>query len=87
MVFRSHYNCWEIMNCDNLDCLARREPEIPCWEIARKAEAYHNVSNTCIDCVIYILNKQETSVLNSNELKNIIKKQVENFGAAHRGCI
>ena len=77
-----NFKCWEIMNCDELDCPARREPETPCWEIAKRIEDYRNVSNTCKDCVVYIL-KEKTSVLNKKELQNIIKqrgllKKIEN---------
>jgi hypothetical protein len=51
MVYYPNYKSWEIMDCDNLDCPARCEAKIPCWEIARRVEAYHNVSNTCRDCI------------------------------------
>ena len=83
----SNYKCWEIMNCDNLNCPARREPETPCWEIAKRVEAYHNVSNTCRDCVVYILIK-ETSVLSMNKLKNLIEQKEfwENI-TRHQNCI
>jgi hypothetical protein len=88
MVFTSVYKCWEIMNCDNLDCPARHEPETPCWEIARKVEAYHNASNTCNDCVVYIL-KEETSDVNIKKLQNSIKQKgyVKNISAGHHVCI
>ena len=88
MVSYSNDKCWEILNCGNVDCPARGEPKIPCWEIARRVETYHNVSNTCRDCVIYIL-KEETSVLSINKLKNIIIKRehLKNFEAEHQGCI
>ena len=88
MVSYPNSKCWKIMNCDNLDCPARREPEIPCWEIARRGGAYHNVSNTCRDCVVYLL-KDETSILSINKLQNIIKQReyLKIFGAGHQGCI
>jgi len=88
MVFYPNYKCWEVMNCDNLDCPARLEPEIPCWEIARRGEAYHNISNTCRDCVVFLL-KDETSIFSIKKLQNIItqRKYVKNFGAVHQGCI
>ena len=69
-----NFKCWEIMNCDDLDCPARREPETPCWEIAKRIQDFRNVSNTCKDCVVYLL-KGETSVLSKEELQNIIKQK------------
>ncbi len=80
-------NCWEFMNCDNLDCPARCEPETPCWEIAKRDEAYHNVSNTCRDCIVYLL-KEETSVLSIKKVQNIVKQRGlwENIGTGHQVC-
>ena len=74
MISYPNYKCWEIMNCDNLNCPARREPETPCWEIAKRVEDYRNVSNTCKDCIVYIL-KEKTSVLDKKELHLIIKQR------------
>ena len=87
MVSYPNYKCWEIMNCDNLNCPARREPETPCWEIAKRIENYHNVSNTCKDCVVYIL-KEETSFLSKKELHNIIKQRglLKNIGTGLQVC-
>ena len=87
MVSYPNYKCWEIMNCDNLNCPARREPETPCWEIAKRIEAYRHVSNTCKDCVVYIL-KEETSVLSKKELQNIIKQRglLKNIGTGLQVC-
>jgi hypothetical protein len=68
----SDLKCWEIRNCDNLDCPARSEPETPCWEIAKRIEAFHDVSNTCSDCIVYLLQK-ETSVLNNKEIQKILR--------------
>ena len=78
MVFLYNFKCWEIVHCDNLDCLARMEPETPCWEIAKRFESYHNVSNTCRDCAVYILLK-ETPLLSIGHLKNTEK--------GHQVCI
>ena len=49
---------WEIINCDNLDCFARSEPKIPCWEIAKNVESYRKVLNTCRDCIVYLIHKE-----------------------------
>ena len=83
----SALKCWDIINCDNLDCPARKEPETPCWEIAKRIEAYHDVSNTCRDCIVSLL-KKETSVLNNNEIQNILRhrRQSEKIGAGYLAC-
>ena len=73
--------CWEIMNCENPDCLARLEPEIPCWEIAKRVKAYHNISNTCRDCIVYILNC-EASVIGVKQ-RRLLRKN----GTVHQVCI
>ena len=71
MVNYSNYNCLEIMNCDILDCPARLEPETPCWEIAKRIEDFNDISNTCNDCIVYIL-KEKANVLSKKELHEII---------------
>jgi hypothetical protein len=88
MISYPNYKCWEIMNCDNLNCPARREPETPCWEIAKRVEDYRNVSNTCKDCIVYIL-KEKTSVLDKKELHLIIKQRglLKNIGKGQNVCI
>jgi len=86
MISYSTYKCWEIMNCKNPDCLARFEPEIPCWEIARKVEAYHDLSNTCCDCLVYKL-KNEALRVNLKKFRNIRRWHSRNFAAGHQGCI
>ena len=84
----SNMKCWEIMNCDNLDCPARREPKTPCCEIAKRFDDYRNVSYTCNDCIVYIL-KEETSVLDKKELSLIIKQRelLKNIGTDHQVCV
>ena len=79
--------CWEIMNCDNLDCLARSEPETPCWEIAKRIGDYRDVSNTCRDCVVYLLQKNP-SVLSKKELQNILRQKglSEKIGTVNPVC-
>jgi hypothetical protein len=80
--------CWEIINCDHLDCLARSEPETPCWEIAKRVEAFLDVSNTCRDCIIYLLQK-ETSVLSKKEIQEILRHRAdsERIGTGYLACI
>jgi len=88
MVSYPTYRCWEIMHCDNLDCPARREPDIPCWELARKVEAYHTTTNTCNDCVVYLL-KDEGSIPGTRKLQDLIRKResLKNKGTCHHVCI
>ena len=84
----SDLKCWDIMNCVKLDCTARIEPENPCWEIAKRIEAFQNVSHTCSDCIIYLL-KEEPSVLSKKKLQNIIRQRVllKNIGTSHQVCV
>ena len=88
MISYSDLKCWEIINCDHLDCLARSEPETPCWEIAKRVEAFRNVSNTCRDCIVFLL-QQETSVLSKKEIKEISKHRGYSgkIGTGYRACI
>ena len=88
MVSYPNYKCWEIMKCGNLNCPARLEPETPCWEIAKRIEAFNNISNTCKDCIVYIL-KEEAHVLSKKELHNIIieRRLWKNIGKARQACV
>jgi hypothetical protein len=84
----SGHRCWEITNCDNLNCPARGEPETPCWEIAKRDEEYHNILNTCEDCIVYLL-KVETSILDIKELQNIFLQRglLNNIETDHLACV
>ena len=66
--------CWEIIKCNNWDCPARNEPEVPCWEIAKKVGAYVEISNTCRDCIVCII-KKKISVIANKDLQDFIKKK------------
>jgi hypothetical protein len=90
----NNLKCWEIMNCANRDCPARSDPETPCWEITKRNVAYHNVSNTCRDCVVYLF-KEETSVLSKKAsvlskkgFQNILRQRalLKNIEAGHQVC-
>ena len=82
------FKCWEIMNCDNLHCPARHEPDVHCWEIAQKLDAYHNTSNTCRDCVVFLL-KDETSEMGRRKLQKIMKQRVhfKDTDNGHQICL
>ena len=79
--------CWEIMKCNNLDCLARSEPETPCWEIAKRIGAYCDISNTCRDCIVYLL-KEITTAISPKELQEILKQRglFEKIGTDYPVC-
>ena len=79
--------CWEIMKCNNLDCPARSEPETPCWEIAKRIGAYRDISNTCRDCIVYLL-KRTTSAIIQKELQEILKQRglFEKIGSDYPVC-
>ena len=70
----SDMKCWEIINCAKLDCLARSEPETPCWEIAKYVESYIEIANTCRNCIVYFIHK-ETSVLSLKKIQEILKNR------------
>ncbi|KPK26856.1 MAG: hypothetical protein AMJ61_07705 [Desulfobacterales bacterium SG8_35_2] len=82
-----NYNCWDIMKCENIHCHARHETETPCWDVARKIEAFHNISNTCLDCIVYIF-KNELSTLSTKKAQNIIKQRLndQNLKTKHQVC-
>ena len=75
------------MKCGNLNCPARLEPETPCWEIAKRIETFNNISNTCKDCIVYIL-KDDAYFLSKKELHNIIIERGlwKNIGKARQAC-
>jgi len=79
--------CWEIMKCNNLDCPARSEPETPCWDIAKRIGAYRHISNTCRDCIVYLL-KEITSAITQKELQEILKQRglFEKIGTDYPVC-
>jgi len=79
--------CWEIMKCNNLDCPARSEPETSCWEIAKRIGAYRDISNTCRDCIVYLL-KKTTSAITQKELQEILKQRglFEKIGKDYPVC-
>ena len=88
MDYDSSYSCWEMMNCDNLDCPARHEPETPCWEIAKRDDIYQNNVKNCKVCVVYIL-KAEAAAVALNKIKKLTVQREfwERLGSRHRNCI
>jgi len=84
----SDLKCWEIISCDHLDCLARCEPDKPCWAIARRIGAFRDVSNTCHDCIVYLL-KNDGAVADRKEIEEVLNNRTnpEKIGTGHRTCI
>ena len=84
----SDLKCWEIINCDHWDCLARTEPETPCWRIAIRVASFRHVSNTCRDCIVYLLQK-DTSVFSKKETEEILSHRgnSKKIGTGYRTCI
>jgi len=90
MTLYSELKCWEIIKCDHLDCLARSEPETPCWKIAKRVWAFRDVSNTCRDCIVYLLQNEISASINKKEkigeiLRN--RESYKNIGTGYRACI
>ena len=79
--------CWEIINCDHWDCLARCEPETPCWQIAKRVGSFRDFSNTCRDCIVYLL-KRTASAITQKELQEILKQRglFEKIGTDYPAC-
>ena len=88
MILFRELKCWEIINCDHWNCLARNEPKTPCWQIAKRVGAFHDVSNSCRDCIVHLLQK-ETSVFSQKEIEEILSHRgdSEKIGTGYRACI
>ncbi|MGB5884207.1 MAG: hypothetical protein WBD61_10600 [Desulfobulbales bacterium] len=80
--------CWEIINCDHWDCLARCEPETPCWQIAKRVGSFRDFSNTCRDCIVYLI-KNEAPDADKNEFVKIMSQRgnSDKIGTGYRACI
>ena len=67
--------CWEIMKCENSDnCIARSEPETPCWEIVGWLKDFRSAFNICTDCIVYMLH-QDVSPFSKKEYQDILEKK------------
>jgi hypothetical protein len=89
MTLYSELKCWEIINCDHLDCLARSEPETPCWQIAKRLWAFRDVSNTCHDCIVYLLQNEMSAINKKEKIGEILRNResYKNIGTGYRACI
>ena len=88
MTLYSDLKCWELLHCDHLDCLARTEPETPCWRIAIRVGSFRHISNTCRDCIVYLLQKN-AAVFSKKETEEILsqRENFEKIGTGYRACI
>jgi len=63
------------MQCENSDgCPARINPTKRCWEIASDLEDYRKANNICRDCIVYVLEAEE-SVLSQQEIDTILAQK------------
>ena len=88
MTLYTDLKCWEIINCDHWDCLARNEPGTSCWKIAKRVGSFRDTSNTCRDCIVYLL-QNETSVISKKEIIEILNHRgnFDRIGSGYRACI
>jgi hypothetical protein len=65
------------MNCDGSEeCLAKKHPETPCWELANEIGDYRRFCSICQDCIVFVL-KKNIAVLSDKQKKSILQKKVE----------
>lgn len=70
------WSCWEITKCEGTDnCLARKQSEKACWEIAGELEDYRSVFNVCTDCIVYLL-KHEGNTMPKKKIRAIVKQKI-----------
>jgi len=80
--------CWEIINCDHRGCLARTEPETPCWQIAKRVGSFWDVSHTCCDCIVSLI-RNENSEIRKKEIFEILndRENSDKIVTGYRACI
>ena len=64
------------------------EPETSCWQIAKQVGSLRDVSNTCRDCIVYLL-QSETSIISKKEIFEILnhRENSKKMGTGCRVCI
>lgn len=74
--------CWEIMNCEDGDCIVRRNPDKECWEMVKELEDYRAEFDICSDCIVYVvktgslnISEQEIAFLSAQKHNCILSKQ------------
>lgn len=74
---RSEWLCWEIMQCGSPEnCLAKKNPEKPCWEIASELGSDMHCLNVCRDCIVRLI-KENNPLLSNWEIVEILKVRAE----------
>jgi hypothetical protein len=88
MTLYKHLKCWEIISCNHLECLARIEPQTSCWQLAKKFQSFHYVSNTCQDCIVNLL-QHGAPIFSKKEIEEIVNHRVnsEKIGTSYFACI
>lgn len=74
-------SCWEIMQCGAEECVARKHPHTPCWEIVHEMGYFQSTLNICKDCIVFV-SKQNPPVLTAGELANILEHKAA-YGMPH----
>ena len=74
MSSKNSLNCWEIMKCENENCVARLDPEIPCWEHAAEVDDHRRAFNVCEDCLVYLI-KEGGVEFSEPEMKDIMEQR------------
>jgi len=65
-------SCWEIMQCGAEECVARKNPGTPCWEVVREMGYFQSTFNVCKDCIVFV-SKQNPPILTARELDSILE--------------
>ena len=88
MTSYSDLKCWELINCDHLECLARSEPETPCWQLAKRGGSFRDFSNTCSDCIVCLL-QRDASVFSKKEIRELLshRGKSDKIGTGYLACI
>ena len=77
MTPNNNWTCWGITNCkESEECLARKHPDRPCWEIASEVGDHRSAGDICEDCIVHIL-KANTAALSESEIQSIIAHKTE----------
>ena len=68
-------HCWELMHCvRSKDCVAKKNPGTPCWEIAAELDDYQKRFNICNDCIVF-LSEQGNEIFPDLDISAILEKK------------
>ena len=78
--------CWEIIGCGRQDdCKVLKQANAagkPCWEVVAAFDDYRSSMNVCGDCIVSVLNRQQT--LSMNEIDDIMARK--GGSSSHHPC-